>query len=70
MEFSATIELSAPKDLAKMYNFVSEKFNDQSICDVIFLLLRHRRLGSSPICPEMISTSSSAEESLRREEVC
>ena len=28
MEFSATIELSAPKDLAKMYNFVSEKFND------------------------------------------
>ena len=25
MEFSATIELSAPKDLAKMYNFVSEK---------------------------------------------
>ena len=26
MEFSATIELSAPKDLAKMYNFVSEKF--------------------------------------------
>ena len=22
MEFSATIELSAPKDMAKMYNFV------------------------------------------------
>ena len=28
MEFSATIELSAPKDLAKMYNFVSDKSDD------------------------------------------
>merc|ERR1719400_1698661 len=27
MEFSATIELSAPKDLAKMYNFTGVKSN-------------------------------------------
>ena len=28
MEFSATIELSAPKDLAKLYNFVREKYSN------------------------------------------
>ena len=37
MEFSATIELSAPKDLAKLYNFVSEKYIDIT-CDVTLLL--------------------------------
>ena len=38
MEFSATIELSAPKDMAKMYNFVSiftQLFTD--FWDLIFI---------------------------------
>ena len=31
MEFSATIELSAPKDMSKMYNFVRN--NDKLLLD-------------------------------------
>ena len=69
MEFSATIELSAPKDLAKLYNFVSEKYTNIIIV-TSFCYHGHSRPVSSQTFPEMISTSSSAEEFSRREEAC
>ena len=70
MEFSATIELSAPKDLAKMYNFVRRSSMINIFLTLYFCYYVHLRLVSSQIFPEMISTSSSAEEFSRREEAC
>ena len=69
MEFSATIELSAPKDLAKLYNFVSEKYIN-IITVTSFCYHGHSRPVSSQTFPGTTSTCNSAGGSSRREGTC